>query len=54
MERELSVFRFLTEQMQGALDEMAAKNYGNAEKILRDALESAQDYELIFPNSTRQ
>lgn len=54
MERELSVFQFLTEQMQGALGEMAAKNYGNAEKILRDALESAQDYELVFPTDTHQ
>ena len=53
MERELSVFIFLTNQMQLALEELEAQNIGKAKTILKDALEDAQNYAFVFPAKTR-
>ena len=54
MERELSVFSFLTNQMQLALEELEAQNIGKAKTILKDALEDAQNYAFVFPTGMRQ
>ena len=53
MERELSVFNFLTNQMQLALEELEAQNIGKAKTILKDTLEDAQNYAVVFPSKTR-
>ena len=47
MQYELSGFSVLANVMEHAIKELDAQNYGNAKKILTDALENTREFYIV-------
>lgn len=47
MQYELSGFSVLANAMEHAIKELDAQNYGNAKKILTDALENTREFYIV-------
>ena len=52
MEYEMSGFSVLAGAVERAIKELDAQNYGNAKRILRDALENTKEVYIV--NSSRK